>query len=189
MKILAALLILGTAWAGSPRITPAPQADGSFRVGARWDGPGDAGQADICSLRQPGSSVAVFEWEPLPSQPIWFEVVSPAISGIPDMLLMGYCSNEYGDSVASEKLYCLDAAQDCERQCGDVHFDYKISLADFAQARRIAALPDPTTDPDEPWCDVTGDQACTLADFVRIRERVAGNPQGFEQYCRGVVGP
>ena len=104
--------------------------------------------------------------------------------GAPDALVRAFAENSAGRTLSVDS-GCVDAGQDCERRCGDLHFDYRVTLADFVKLRMaIAASECP------PYGDVTGDQLCTLADFILLRRWVAGDRTiTLEQDCAGRVGP
>ena len=173
-----ALLLIGASWPGSPRIDYMPDPNGAYRVGVRYDGPIPA---DTCGVYQIGSSGPFIVWPGVIGDAYYVEVMSPPIEGMPDMLLWARCENEKGLGEPSEHVGCLDSAQDCVRQCGDVRFDYKLSIADFVKIRRAVAAGE-----NPPYCDVTGDKLCTLADFTRLRRWVAGDRTiTLEQDCDG----
>ena len=152
-----------------------------YPVGYRYDGPEPASECGIFQLR---TSTPIIERPVVIGQEEWALLAAPAIPGEPDLLVRAYCRNEAG-STCSVKVRCLDSEGDCQRKCGDINYDHRISIADFALARKIVAGNSKWTS-QEPWCDVNGDQLCTLADFAQIRHAVAAHDtSSLIQQCPG----
>ena len=112
-----------------------------------------------------------------------FPASVPERPNAPDAIVRAFCENSAGRALSLENA-CLDVvAEDCERICGDVSNDLRISLVDFYLIRQAIARGEAS-----PFCDVTGDRACSLADFLLVREAVAArSTESLEQRCEGVM--
>jgi hypothetical protein len=108
----------------------------------------------------------------------------PDTPGEPDLVIRAFCENEKGRTY-SLQVACLDRnLADCERICGDMDSDLRISGLDFALIRAATVR---GMNPD--YCDVTGDQLCTAEDFYAIRQHiVTGFTTELQQTCVGKQG-
>ena len=138
---------------------------------------------DACGLvRNNGDVLAIGGAEP--GVEVSYPFTVPERPDAPDVIMRAQCWNIAGPSKLSAEVACGDVVQeDCQRICGDVSNDLRISLVDFYLIRQAVAK---NENPD--FCDVNGDRECALADFYLVRQAVAGQrTDALQQKCKGVV--